>query len=214
MRTIKIGYMFCLFFASFSIFAMVDNMNDNVGSQTLTLYDLSTQTLSFQTVNKIDAVNEKATDKVTVVHFKQIQFGDNFSSSALYHYGRFMAETGISHENTDLYENTRFYLQSSLVVFNWQRFNVALSARIDNVDHFSGYSTLFDPQNIYKDQNNLASTTLGLIGSYSFSKKWKVTGAITSTSVLSNLPENAQLPNLNMSNNSEKMAIIGTSYSF
>ncbi len=156
--------------------------------------------------NRFDWQKNGQEDSVAFVLLQQTTYNETLSSSALYNYGGFSAETGFVNDNSEQSSGTKFYLQSSLVILNNQHFNIAVSARLDSLDKQN--INYFNTNNSFLYEPSFSST-LGIVGSYSLTKKWTLTGAVTATAVNENALENQTF-------NSKRynMAVIGTTYSF
>lgn len=141
-------------------------------------------------------------------------FNRNLSGiNASYSYGNFRAETGIISQSNNLMSSSQFYLQGAYSLFDGEHLNVSLTAKIEAVDNnvidrYHGKenqvlvnSSIFD--------NNATNATLGILSTYSITKKWKVLGLISSTN-LDDKIENSPL----LKNDNVHVAMIGTSYSF
>ncbi|GLX79150.1 hypothetical protein tinsulaeT_24900 [Thalassotalea insulae] len=133
--------------------------------------------------------------------------------NARYSNGKFSATTGVFSHSDNLAENSRFYLQGAYQLFQNERFDLAVTAKVEAVDQ----DTI---NNYYGQQDNLqahaslftaqaTNTTIGLVSTYSISKKWKIQGVISSTSLDSKI-ENSPL----LDSDSIHMALIKTSYAF
>jgi len=142
-------------------------------------------------------------DNNAVVHIQKIKFDHTIRGSAQYNYGRFSAETGFLSDNNTNATSSILYLQSALVVLHYNDFNLAVAARLDEQkkNNFN-FNNINDIAPVY-------TSSLGFVGSYTINKKWRVTGAITATSVSNNFTS-SQL----VEQNQQNQAMIGTTYSF
>ena len=152
--------------------------------------------------NMIERYNEWQTNNA-VVHIQKIEFNHTLKGSAQYNYGRFSAETGFLSDHSANATSSILYLQSALVVLHYNDFNLAVAARLDE-----------QKKNNFNLNNSdyiapIYTSSLGFIGSYTINKKWRVTGAITATSVSNNFAS-SQL----VEQNQQNQAMIGTTYSF
>ncbi|WP_448553390.1 hypothetical protein [Thalassotalea montiporae] len=105
------------------------------------------------------------------------------------------------------------YLQTSYVVASYQALNIALSAKIEQLDTTVATSYYAPVPNLFETQNligtDITSATFGIIGNYRLTPNWSIVGAITATSVA----EDTKLSTLD-ADALAHMALIGASYSF
>lgn len=127
--------------------------------------------------------------------------------------GRFSAETGLVTHSNDFNKSDEVYLQGAYSLFDGQQLNISFTAKIEAINenainHYYGINDqLISPSSIFEPQ--ATNTTLGLVSTYSVTKKWKILGLISSTNLDEKI-ENSPLIN----DNNVHMALIGTSYSF
>ncbi|REL36733.1 hypothetical protein [Thalassotalea euphylliae] len=105
------------------------------------------------------------------------------------------------------------YLQTSYVVASYQALDIALSAKIEQLDTTVATSFYGPVPNLFETQNligtDITSATFGIIGNYQLTPNWSIVGAITATSVA----EDTKLSTLD-ADALAHMALIGASYSF
>jgi len=126
--------------------------------------------------------------------------------NAVYFNGRFSAQTGYLTENN---EASKFFVQSSYIVFANYKFNVAVTAKIETLDteQVNYYYGRMRPNRHISDTNTNA--TLGLIGTYELNSNWTIIGALTSTALADDIADSPLIEQ-----NKYNMALIGTTYSF
>ncbi len=136
----------------------------------------------------------------------------NLAQHDLYQFGRFRTETGYSDISNDRDKNFKAFLHSAYSLINRGRFDLSVTASIESIDVAPSLTNLNGkiqlPAAIYNNEQS-TSTTLGVIGSFDFSDRWSLIGALT-TSHLTNDNKHT----LSVEESRQKMALIGTTYSF
>lgn len=130
-----------------------------------------------------------------------------------YSNGRFSAETGVISNSNNLLSSGKIYLQGAYSLYDTQRFNVSLTAKVEaldenNVQSYFGSDVLSNNVSVFEELH-ATNTTLGIVSTYSINKRWKVLGMLSSTT-LDNKIESSPL----IEDNNLHMALIGTSYAF
>ena len=105
------------------------------------------------------------------------------------------------------------YLQTSYVIASFRSLDIALSAKIEQLDTSTAtYYYPIDPKQLatqYVIGPDVTSTTLGIIGNYQLTNNWSIIGALTTTTVGDETrvttPSADELAH---------MALIGATYSF
>ena len=129
-----------------------------------------------------------------------------------FHIGRFSAQTSVVSTNEN-FDNNSYFLQGSFALISKEQFNLKVTARLTTIDdsivysyygveHSMSFGTSIEPK-------SATNTSLGIIGTYNLTPRWKLVGAITSTNVDSQIEAS---PLIN--NNYMHMAQFGTSFSF
>ena len=135
------------------------------------------------------------------------------SINANYTFGRFYAETGLLSQNSDVLDNSKFYLQGSYSIFIKNNFDLLLTAKYEAIDpvfinnYVTSVEPIIDAQTLFNYDTQQA--TIGVVSIYSINKRWKLLGSLTTTAFDKSLEDSP----LNDINNTH-MALIGTSYSF
>lgn len=145
------------------------------------------------------------TDSKFDTHYVELAQAAN--SSASFTNGRFYAESGFYASDSDN-DQPKFYLQSSFIVFNHTKLNVAVTARVETKSNADNFYQIDNARN-YIANDMAHNATLGIVGTYAVSKQWTLIGAMTATTF-----DNDTNTNQNTSNDYRNMALIGASYSF
>jgi hypothetical protein len=136
----------------------------------------------------------------------------NLAQHDLYQFGRFRTETGYSDITNVSDKNFKAFLHSAYSLINRGRFNLSVTASIESIELAPGVTNLDGkiqlPVTIYNNEQS-TSATLGVIGSFDLSNRWSLIGALT-TSHLTNDKHNTLI----VEESRQKMALIGTTYSF
>ena len=130
--------------------------------------------------------------------------------NASYHNGRFSAQTGIYSQSTNLTESGQIYLQSSYQFIQHEKFNIAVTAKLEALDNqmmqsYIGLSKLSEHTSLLKQSHTNASVSIET--QFNINKNWQITGAIISTA-FEHSPDNV------VETNNSHMALFSTSYSF
>jgi hypothetical protein len=136
----------------------------------------------------------------------------NLAQHDLYQFGRFSTETGYSNPQNTNEQGYKAFLHSAYSVINRGRFDLSVTASIESIDSTANISSLKPQLEVrgYLANNELStSATLGVIGSFDLSNRWSLIGALT-TSHLTSDKNSSLIPD----ENRQKMALIGTTYSF
>lgn len=150
-------------------------------------------------------------------HFASTQTDSIITSAstvnAIYSHGNFSAQTGITTYSNNLLESGQFYLQGSYNLYDGERFNLLVTAKVEslNTDAISSYygqNDMLRNNTLFTDKQ-VKNTTFGLLTTYSVTKRWKILGFISSTSFDNRIKESPLIQQSNIHS-----ALIGTSYSF
>ncbi len=173
--------------------------------------------LSFEDVNDAEKhswLESKNNSVYQVASIQTTRLDRNLSGlNASYSNGNFRAETGLLSRSSNLMSSSQFYLQGAYSLFDGEHLNVSLTAKIETVggnviDRYHGKENqALSNSSIF--EHNATNATLGLLSTYSITKKWKVLGLISSTN-LDDKIENSPL----LRNDNVHVAMLGTSYSF
>ncbi len=134
--------------------------------------------------------------------------------NASYSKGKFTAKTGVLSQSNNLTDSSRFYLQGAYRLFQNERFDLAVTAKVEAVDQNAINRYYGEQDNFQVSNNSLTSTlatnaTIELVSTYSINKKWKIQGMISSTTLDSKIENSPLLDNDNI-----HMAMLKTSYAF
>ncbi len=135
----------------------------------------------------------------------------NLAQHNLFQYGRFRTETGYSTSIDENDKSIKAFLHSAYSLINHGRFELSVTASIESFDTATNINRL-EPLPLlpnYSDHQLSTNTTLGVMGSIDLSTRWSLIGAIT-TSYSAGTKANT----VSSEDNEQKMAIIGTTYSF
>lgn len=165
-------------------------------------YDL--EALGFPTTNQsvsslnITSVNEPIT------HQRDIFFENK----------AFIAESGFSNKSVNQTDEPSFFIQGSYKVLQQEKFTLVLTAKIESLNEHSiyqFYSNDFVSHQIPTTKVNSSKSyaRFGILGQYSISNHWYLTGGLTSTAheTSSNSP-------LIHNTKKEQVALFGTTYTF
>lgn len=136
----------------------------------------------------------------------------NLAQHGLYQFGRFRTETGYSDSRNDINKNFKAFLHSAYSVIHLGRFDLSVTASIESFDIAPSTASLNNKiqfSAVVSNSQQSTSATLGVIGSFDLSNRWSLIGALT-TSHLTNVKS----PTLIVEEHGQKMALIGTTYSF
>ncbi|REL28243.1 hypothetical protein DXX93_17820 [Thalassotalea euphylliae] len=110
-------------------------------------------------------------------------------------------------------EHSMAYLQTSYVIASFRSLDIALSAKIEQLDTTTAtYYYPIDPKQLatqYVIRKDITSTTLGIIGNYQLTPNWSIIGALTTTTV----GDETRLTTPS-ADDLAHMALIGATYSF
>jgi len=126
-----------------------------------------------------------------------------------YQYGKQTEETGVFSELSSELNGQNYFLQGSITLYSQDKFNILVNAKYEQKDNdlitLTQEVRSANPDEITRIRN----TSLGVIGRYSITSNWTVSGMLTSTAYL-----NDRLPYSPLNSQYSNMALIGTSYSF
>lgn len=134
------------------------------------------------------------------------------SQHELYQFGRFRTETGYSRASNINQHSFKAFLHSAYSVINKGRFDISVTASIESIKStpsFINIESRLQPAVYTANNEQSTSATIGLIGSFDLSNHWSLIGAVT-TSHLTSEKNNTLL----REEKAQKMALIGTTYSF
>ncbi|WDD99583.1 MipA/OmpV family protein [Thalassomonas actiniarum] len=121
---------------------------------------------------------------------------------------RLSVQTGFSTERLEHDQGNKFFLQGSYSLWSFNNFDIAVTAKIETLDK-DIIQSYYPVENTTLEINQLSTNkTLGLIGTFDLSSRWKMIGAITTTSI------GSEITSPLIENNTFNMALIGTTYSF
>jgi len=158
-------------------------------------------------IKKVATILQKDTNTYGDIRLGEYKYYNTEEQvNAVYFNGRFSAQTGYLTENN---EASKFFVQSSYIVFTNYKFNVAVTAKIETLDTelVQYYYGKIRPNQHISDTNTNA--TLGLIGTYELNSNWTIIGALTSTALADGIADSPLVEQ-----NKYNMALIGTTYSF
>lgn len=139
-------------------------------------------------------------------------FTPNLVQHKLHQFGRFRTETGYSNSDAIHEQNFKAFLHSAYSIVHHGRFELSLTASIESIDaakHTHYLEPILQAPTITSKNEQATSATLGVMGSFDLSNRWSLVGAVT-TSHLTSEKSHA----LVIEDTTQKMALIGTTYSF
>ena len=136
----------------------------------------------------------------------------NLAQNDLYQFGRFRTETGYSDTNNTNEQSFKAFLHSAYSLINRGRFDLSVTASIESIDSMPSIMNLerqAQTPSFIGNNEQSTSATVGVIGSFDLSDRWSLIGAVTSSHLTS---DNSNT--LTLDESTQKMALIGTTYSF
>ncbi|WDE12386.1 MipA/OmpV family protein [Thalassomonas haliotis] len=121
---------------------------------------------------------------------------------------RLSVQSGFLTERLEHDLGNKFFLQGSYSIWSFNNFDISVTAKIETLDK-DIIQSYYPVEDTALEINELSTNkTLGLIGTFDLSSRWKMIGAITTTSI------GSQITSPLIENNTFNMALIGTTYSF
>lgn len=136
----------------------------------------------------------------------------NLAQNDLYQFGRFRTETGYSDTNNINEQSFKAFLHSAYSLINRGRFDLSVTASIESIDSMPSIMNLerqAQTPSFIGNNEQSTSATVGVIGSFDLSDRWSLIGAVTSSHLTSDNNNT-----LIIEESTQKMALIGTTYSF
>lgn len=135
----------------------------------------------------------------------------NLAQQTLFQYGRFRTETGYNSTNNLNHKRVKSFLHGAYSLVNFGRFNLSVTASIESMEGSQNELQVkpLPTTNAYTSALPTTSTTIGVIGSFDLTNHWSVVGAITTSHVASTKDDFTLL-----NQSEQKVALIGTTYSF
>ena len=121
---------------------------------------------------------------------------------------RLSVKSGFLTERLEHNQGNKFFLQGSYSIWSFNNFDISVTAKIETLDK-DIIQSYYPVENTVSELNELSTNkTLGLIGTFALGSRWKMIGAITTTSI------GSEITSPLIENNTFNMALIGTTYSF
>ncbi|WDE04885.1 MipA/OmpV family protein [Thalassomonas viridans] len=121
---------------------------------------------------------------------------------------RLSVKSGFLTEPLEHNQGNKFFLQGSYSIWSFNRFDISVTAKIETLDK-DIIQSYYPVENNHIKINELSTNkTLGLIGTFALGSRWKMIGAITTTTI------GSEITSPLIENNTFNMALIGTTYSF
>lgn len=132
--------------------------------------------------------------------------------NAGFNFGRFSAQTSVI-STDETFDNNSYFLQGSFALISKEQFDLRVTARFTTMDdavvhQYYGFEHS-ESFGLNGETKSATNTSLGIVGTYQLSPRWKLIGSITSTNVDSQI-EASPLVNSNYMHTAQ----FGTSYSF
>jgi len=158
-----------------------------------------------------EAMSATMTSDANFLEKQVLQVSDQLPMPQLnvsYQGERLSVKSGFFTERLEHNQGNKFFLQGSYSLWSFNNFDISVTAKIETLDKDIIQS--YYPVEITASEINELSTnkTLGLIGTFALGSRWKMIGAITTTTI------GSEITSPLIENNTFNMALIGTTYSF